>query len=182
MIAAQIEEYAKSRGFHPHSTARWLGWRPEAAAALYRLAVSLKMGESHLRDFMDWLEEISLRDSRPIDAILDQKPILDIETAPRLGRADKLKRIKEEIRRLRYPRLAWAEDRVRERIRSLKLDRRIELAAAPGLEGGELHVAFRASSQEEFKALAAALLDAASKEPIQEAFTCLSGRAPAGSD
>jgi hypothetical protein len=139
--------------------------------------VELKIGENHLRDLMDWLEEIALRDGRAIDAVLADKGITDIETNPRLGRADKLKRIKDEIRRRRFPRLAYTEDAIRARIVELKLHPEIILSVSPGLEGGRLRVEFSASSQEELKQLAARLADAADKESAKEAFALLAGQA-----
>lgn len=173
----QVREYAKARGFHPRTLARWLGWEPPASAALCRLALALKIGENHLRDLMDWLEEIALRDGRAIDAILAHRVIADIQTDPRLGRADKLKRIKEEVRRQRFPRLAQTEDALRARIAALKLPPEITLSAPIGLEGGRLRVEFSASSQQELKRLAAKLADAADEAAAREAFALLAGTA-----
>ena len=110
MLEAQICQYAQRKGFHPRTLERWLDWDQPDRDALFRLAISLKIGENHLRDLMDWLEEIRLRDQSKIREILASKPITDVESDSRLGRADKLKRIKEEIRRLRFPRLAQTED------------------------------------------------------------------------
>lgn len=173
----QIREYAEARGFHPQTLARWLGWEQPASTALCRLALAFKIGENHLRDLMDWLEEIALRDGCAIDAILAGKTIADIETDPRLGRADKLKRIKEELRRQRFPRLARTEDAVRACILELKLQPDITLAAPAGLEGGRLRVEFSASSQQELKKLAAKLAEAADREAVREAFALLAGAA-----
>jgi len=173
----QVREYAKARGFHPRTLARWLGWEPPASAALCRLALELKIGENHLRDLMDWLEEIALRDDRAIDTILADRVIADIQTDPRLGRADKLKRIKEEVRRQRFPRLAQTEDELRARIAALKLQPEITLSAPIGLEGGRLRVEFSASSQQELKRLTAKLADAANQEAVREAFALLAGTA-----
>ena len=156
-----------------------MGWETPASAALCRLALALKIGENHLRDLMDWLEEIALRDGRTIDAILADRVIVDIQTDPRLGRADMLKRIKEEVRRKRFPRLAQTEDALRARIAELKLPLEITLSAPIGLEGGRLRVEFSAASQQELKRLAAKLADAAGKEAVGEAFALLAGR-PAG--
>jgi hypothetical protein len=173
----QVREYARARGFRPQIVARWLAWAPPASAALCRLALALKIGENHLRDLMDWLEEIELRDGRAIDAILADKVIADIETDPRLGRADKLKRIKEELRRQRFPRLARVEDAIRKRIQELKLQPEITVTAPAGLEGGSLRIECRASSRQELKRLAAKLAEAADHEAAREVFALLAGAA-----
>jgi hypothetical protein len=169
----RVQAYARARGLRPQTIERWLGWDPAASAALCRLAVALKIGENHLRDLMDWLEEIALRDGRAIDAILAEKFISGIETDPRLGRADKLKRIKDAIRRRRFPRLACAEDAIRAQIIELKLQPEIILSASPGLEGGRLRVEFSASSQEELKKIVARLADAADNARVNEVFALL---------
>jgi ParB family chromosome partitioning protein len=175
MMQEQILEHAKARGFHPQTLARLLGWDPKASAALGLIVVALKIGENHLRDLMDWLEEIALRDNCGIEVILADKAIAEINSDPRLGRADKLKRFKDLIRRRRFPRLAQTEDMLRARIAELKLQPDIILSVPVGLEGGCLQVEFSASSQEELQQLAARLVAAAGKDATREAFTLLAG-------
>jgi hypothetical protein len=176
MSEPQIRDYARGKGFHPQTLERWLAWSELDRDRLWRVAYALKVGENHLRDLMDWLEEIALRDAVSIHEILSRGELNDIETDPRLGRADKLKRIKEQIRRLRFPRLAEAEDALRTRIQELKLHPGIRLSVPVGLEGANLHVEFSASSPQQLKTLAAKLLEAASKELMGEVFALLSGQ------
>ena len=177
MAENAIREYANSRGFHRQTLDRWLDWQPSDQDALEEIAVSLKISENHLRDLMDWLEEISLRDDSNISAILNRPAIDSIKTDPRLGRADKLKRIKEQIRRWRFPRLAAIEESIRVKIQALKLPAEINLSVPPGLEGGRVHVSFSAGSQREFDKLAQRLSDAGSSDIIAEIFASLSGGA-----
>ena len=177
MLEAQICQYAQCKGFHPRTLERWLDWDQPDRDALFRLAISLKIGENHLRDLMDWLEEIRLRDQSKIREILASKPITDVESDPRLGRADKLKRIKEEIRRLRFPRLAQTEDSIRARIQELKLHPEIRLTVPPGLEGGRLQIALSASSHDELRRLTVKLANAADKDLVREIFGFLTGPA-----
>ena len=177
MSEMEIRQYAKDRGFHPQTLDRWLGWDQFARDALLRLAVGLKVGENHLRDLMDWVEEIALRDQTSIADTLARKPIFDIESDPRLGRADKLKRVKEELRRLRFPRLAQIEDSIRVRIQELKLHPEIRLTVPQGLEGGKLRVEFSASTPEELKKLTVKLVEATGADSIRDIFALLAGEA-----
>jgi len=177
MSETEIRQYATEKGFHPQTLDRWLGWDQLARDTLLRLAVGLKVGENHLRDFMDWLEEIALRDQSTIAEILAKKPIVDIESDPRLGRADKLKRVKEELRRLRFPRLTQIEDSIRVRIQELKLHPEIRLTVPPGLEGGKLRVELSASTTEELKKLTVKLADATDANSMGEIFALLAGEA-----
>lgn len=157
---------------------RWLGWQPSDRAALAELVFALKIGENHLRDMMDWLEEIALRDEAPIHQVLGRKIVGDITTDPRLGRADKLKRVKEQVRRWRFPRLAETEDAIRTKIQALKLHPGVRLSVPPGLEGGRLQVEFSAASHEELKQLTVKLSDALEKTAMAEIFELLSGARP----
>lgn len=124
---------------------------------------------------MDWLEEISLRDRQSIHAILTSKAIGDSATDPRLGRVDRLKRIKEQIRRLRFPRLAETEDAIRAKIQELKLHPAIRVTVPPGLEGGQLRVEFSAANHAELKQLATKLIEATDKASMPEIFDLLAG-------
>ena len=125
---------------------------------------------------MDWLEEIALRDRQSIHAILTSKPIDDSATDPRLGRPDKLKRIKEQLRRLRFPRLAETEDAIRGKILDLKLHPEIRVTVPPGLEGGLLRIEFAAASHADLKQLATKLTEAADKDSMAEIFDLLGGQ------
>ncbi len=178
MSEPEIREYAKEKAFHPQTVARWLAWEQPDRDALYRLALRLKIGENHLRDLMDWLEEISLRDGVRIRQILGNGAVADVTSDPRLARADKLKRIKDQVRRLRFPRLAQTEDWIRARIQELKLQPEIRLTVPAGLEGGRLRVAFDAASQDELQRSIAKLADATGRQAMREIFGMLAGRTP----
>ena len=142
--------------------------------ALATLALSHKISENHLREMMDWLEEISLRDGKSIQDILAEKAIHDASTDPRLGRADRLKRIKEQLRRRRYPRLAQTEDLIRTHINALKLHPEIHLSVMPGLEGG-LKIEFEPANIADLRAAVAKLSKAMSLRPVAAIFELLSG-------
>jgi hypothetical protein len=176
MSESAIRDYAKAKGFHTQTLERWLSWAPPDRDAFEEVIVSLRISENHLRDLMDWLEEISLRDEVKIADLLASKTIVDIKTDPRLGRADRLKRVKGQLRRLRFPRLAGAEDSVRERIQALKLPADIRLSVPPGLEGGRLQVEFSAASLADFRSLADKLCAAAMSDFVRDIFQLLSGQ------
>lgn len=177
MLEQEIREYAATKGFHPQTVARLLNWQADDTAALARLVLMLKISENHLRELMDWLEEISLREQKSINAILVSRTIEDSATHPRAGRADRLKRVKEQIRRMRFPRLAETEDAVEAKIHALKLHPEVRLSVPPGLEGGRLHVEFVAASHAAFKQLAERLTEAADNSVMTEIYDLLAGRA-----
>ena len=179
MTAETIQRYALSKGFHPQIKERWLSWDANDGAALLEVAVSLKAGENHLRDLMDWLEEIALRDGIAIGEVLQSKTISNIRTDPRLGRADRLKRIKNQIRRIRLPRLSQIEDSIQSKIRQLKLPSAVKVSVPAGLEGGDLQIEFTAASPAEFKSILAKLGVAAESESWAEIYVLLNSAANA---
>ena len=124
---------------------------------------------------MDCLEEIALREGEPIEKILAAKTIYDASTDPRLGRADRLKRIKEQLRRRRYPRLAQTEDVIHSHINGLKLHPAIRLSVAPGLEGGQVKIEFQAGSLAEYEAALTKLSEIKPLGPLAAIFRLLSG-------
>jgi len=137
------------------------------------LALALKISENHLRDLMDWSEEIASRDCVAVATIFADRVFGDIATDPRLGRADKVKKIKDNLRRMRFPRLARAEDEIQEKIGVFKLQPEIRMTVPPGLEGGKLHVEFSVTNQQDFKRLAGKLAAAAEKNVASEIFMLL---------
>ena len=175
MTAQSIQEYALSRSFHPKTRERWLSWNTADGAALLEVALALKAGENHLRDLMDYLEEIALRDGITIGELLQSKTITDIRTDPRLGRADRLKRIKDQIRRVRFPRLSQIEDLIQSKIRQLKLPRGVKVSVPVGLEGGDLQIEFAAGSPAEFKGILTMLAAAAERDTLAEIYVLLNG-------
>jgi len=177
MTELTIQEYALSKGLHPQFLQRWLNWNPKDGAALLDIAVSLKAGENHLRDLMDWSEEIALRDGIVICEVLANKAISEIRTDPRLGRADRLKRIKALVRRMRFPRLSQIEDSIQLRIRGLKLPPSVRLSVPAGLEGGDLKIEFTAGSPAELKSILAKLSAAAESDSLAEIYILLKGDA-----
>lgn len=138
------------------------------------------MGENHFRDFLDWLEEIALRDGTSVCEILRGRTLLEISSDPRLGRNDKLKRIKQEVRRLRFPRLTRIEGEIQNRIREMKFKRQIQIKVPLGLEGGALAVRVSATSYDELRQLVTELGQALEREPMREIFALLGNEEDAG--
>jgi|SRR5262245_28259333 len=169
-------DYARKRGFHEQTVKRLLSLAEEDQRALMDMVAALKIGHNHVRDLLDWLDEIVLRDGGSIAAILGRAPFCEILTDPRLGRSDKLKRAKEELRRLRFPRLSQIEAEIASRVRVLKLGPQIQVGTPPGLEGGFLTVQLKVTSREDLKKLVAELAQAAEKPEIDEIFEFLGGR------
>ena len=160
-----IADYARERGIRPQDVQRWLALAEPDQAAMLRLARTLRLGGNHFNDFLDWCEEISLRDGCSVAAVIGGQEMAPTLSDSRMGRNDKLKHAKEALRRLRYPRLTHIEDEVSRKLRSLKHDPRIRITVAPGLEGG-LKVELQAGSVDALARLAREGIDLAEGEAV----------------
>ena len=169
----EIQTYCRMRGFSLRIEARWLALNDADRASLFDLMQEVKAGENHLKDVLDWLEEIALRDGVGIATLV--KNLSATIDDPRLGRNDKLKRVKDELRRLRFPRLARVEDEIQRRVRELKLAKGISLTVPVGLEGGSVTVKIEAGSADEMRALVRSVAGAVESGPMNEIFALLHG-------
>lgn len=174
MIDQQIQAYCRSKSFHPKTQERWLGLSEADREALLQLAEALKAGENHFKDLLDSFEEIALRDGIGIATLL-REDLSRITSDPRLGRNDKLKRLKEELWRLRFPRLAHIEMEIQRRVREMKLNQQMQVSVPPGLESGAVTVQVKATDCDEMKRLIGDLVRLSEGEQMKQIFALLRG-------
>ena len=175
----EITNYGRERGIHAQDVQRWLELGEADQRALLQLVRNLRLGGNHFNDFLDWCVEISLRDGCSIASVIDGDELAPTLSDSRMGRNDRLKHAKEALRRLRYPRLTRIEDEVRRRLRSLKLDPRIRITVAPGLEGG-LKVELQAGGVDALARLAREVESLAEDDTAREVFALMEGKEDAG--
>jgi hypothetical protein len=92
-----------------------------------------------------------------------------------LGRSDRIKMLKACLRRLRYPQLSAAEDRVAELTRELGLPGGTRLEVPEFLEGDAVTVTLRAKSAADLRAKASRLAEAVAQPQCEEIFAILEG-------
>ena len=180
MVDQTMLEYCREKGYHNQTLDRWLSLVEDDREALLDLALGLKLGENHLRDFLDWLEEVALRDGTSLGKILRGERVSSLLSDPRLTRSDKLKRAKGEVRRLRFPRLAHIEGEIQRRLQELKLKPQLRISVPPALEGEGLTVEVKAASYEELKQLVEELRETLERASLKEIFALLRGEGDVG--
>ena len=149
-LEAQLAAYARRKRLNATTLRRWQAWPTEDQAALLTCAQELQLGENHLKDFLDWLEEIALRDETAIQAVLEQSAILNA-LAAQGSRNDKLKAVKTALRKMRYPRLTQLETSARDALKALDLGRSVQISFPPAFEGDEITVTFHARNTPELQ-------------------------------
>lgn len=170
--AEQIFTYAQQKRLNPQTLARWQAWTESDQAALFALVDELQLGENHLRDFLDWCEECVLRDGGTIAELLVRSEIRQPLTA-KLGRNDKLKVVKEALRKIRYPRLSRLEEDLRVVVKALDLGGRVRISLPPSLEGDEITVEIKARNVKELEESLARLRQRLANGTFQQLFALL---------
>ena len=144
----QIVTYAQEKRLSPQTLARWKAWSEEDQVALLTVVQELQLGENHLRDFLDWLEEIRARDGGTVRELLSRGDIHH-PLHTKLSRNDKLKAVKDALRKIRYPHLSRLEEELRSAVKALDLGNRIQVSFPPSLEGEEITVELKARNLKE---------------------------------
>lgn len=143
-----LATYAQQKHLNPQTLGRWQAWTEPDHKALWEFVQELQLGENHLHDFLDWCEEIALRDGRTIADLLS-KPELRHPLDAKLGRNDKLKAVKDALRKLRYPRLSRLEEDLRAAVKALDLGRQVQVSFPPSLEGDDITIEIKARNVKE---------------------------------
>jgi hypothetical protein len=141
-----ICNFARERRYSTATVERWLALDPPDGRALLELAQELRLGENQLRAVWEWAEEIARRDYISLIQVLTLEPVAAARRSRTIGRNDKLKLVKAALRRLRFPQLAAAEERLAALVRELDLPCNIRLTFPEFLEGDEVRIEIAADS------------------------------------
>ena len=151
---------------------RTTGWTNAERVELAHVVDELRPSARHLTDILDWIDDLAARDgARPGDVLA--APALRTALASGVSAPERLKRWKEALRRLRYPRLSAREEAVAGAIRALALDRTTSIEPPPALEGGVVTVSIRARSAAELAAALARIGDRLARGDIERLFALL---------
>lgn len=137
--AQRIAAYAQRKRLSGTTLARWQAWPATDQAALFSLLQDLQCGENHLKDLLDWFEEVATRDEQTVADILERRELRSARATPG-SRHDKLKAVKTRLRKIRYPHLTRLEENVRQAVKALDLGRTGQLSFPSDFEGDEVTV------------------------------------------
>lgn len=169
-----IHAYAHTKHFSPAMLERWLGCAQPDQEALLCVAEALRLGENQFRDVFDQAQEIAARRQCDIAAVLGMAPIRDV-LARGLGRNEAVRALKQSLRRLRFPQLVAAEERLAAVTKALGLPSGVELRLPENLEGEEISLQVRAKSARQLRERVAGLTAALRRVEVDEIFRVLEG-------
>jgi hypothetical protein len=171
-VTAAIAAYATFRRFSAATLQRWQRLADEDQRALLDLAQRLRLGENQFRDFLDWSEEIALRDRCSLAAVW-RREVLATVLARDLGRNEMIHALKAALRALRFPQLAATEERIAELIKRLDLPRDSQLQVPLNLEGDAVRLELHSRSAAALRDQVAALQRALTQPELDEIFRLL---------
>jgi hypothetical protein len=151
---------------------RTAAWTDAERTALAVVVEALRPSQRHLGDALDWLDDIAARDGVRPAAVLAAPTLAGALASP--GSApDRLKRWKEALRRLRYPRLVAREQAFAAAVRALELGRGVAIAPPAALEGGMVILTIRAGSAAELDAILVRLVGAGARGDLVRLFALI---------
>jgi len=152
--------------------ARTATWAADARAALATLVDALKPSTRHLGDILDWLDDIAARDGVAASVTLDDAELRRI-VASGASAPERLKRWKERLRRLRYPRLAAREQAIVAELRAMDCGPSVTITPPAALEGGMVTVTIRVRSAAELGAALQRLWERLERREVERLFALL---------
>lgn len=171
-LSEAIRALARERRYSPAFVERWLALAEPDARACFELADGLKLGENQLRDLWQWADDIGARDASTLADVFGHDDIRRVMARP-LGRADRLKAVKDALRRRRFPQLLAQEEKLAALADKLALPRGVRLTWPDMLEGDSLRIEFAATDPATLAALARAVAEAAARPECAAMFALL---------
>lgn len=173
-LSRRVDDFAAAHRLPAPLLEQWRGLAGADAAAVADLAERLRLGENHLRDVLEWADEIAIRDGSSIAAVLAAEP-LRAALGRDLGRNEAIKAVREALRRLRFPRLVETEERLARQVRELRLPPNVRLVLPANLNDTEVRVEIRAGDAEALRAAVDSLRAAVQRRELAELFALMNG-------
>ena len=145
----------------------FLRFSPQERITLSQLITRLKLSKSKQVELIENYAVIKERDGLNIESILKSEEVNEIFSDQKIGLVTQGDRIRDYVRKLRYPRLTKAEENFQKKKENLKL-KGIDLIPSPYFEGEEFRISFSFTTVDEFKKRLALLQTIAEKEELKE--------------
>jgi len=121
-----------------------------SSRGVLELLAPLGVNDNQMRDMLDLLEDTAARRRTTVADVIAAPEVAAVRDRE-LGRSDKIKMLKACLRRLRYPQLTAALDRIAALRSELGLPRGCSIRLPENLEGDEVVLTIRATSVEQLR-------------------------------
>ncbi|NOY77548.1 MAG: ParB N-terminal domain-containing protein [Calditrichaeota bacterium] len=136
--------------------------------AMVRLFQSLNLGKNRQKEFFALLRDVALLEKSTLAELLQREEITQILGDESISLGQKTQRVRERLRRWRYPNLTKTEVRFRDILRGLRLPPGIQLRPPQNFEGDKFRLEFQFRTPEEFARTVAKLQAISESDQLQE--------------
>jgi ParB family chromosome partitioning protein len=142
---------------------------PEDLTAVEPLFATLSWSRGNAVNVLAWIREVCVRDGVSVAVVLDGLGLEQVLAAG-LSPKDAMSRITQEVRRLRYPRLAGMERDFAETARKVSAGTRWRLTQLDFFESDAVELSVRVTSADELRAAGAEFVRMAAREDLDDLF------------
>lgn len=168
-----VARFCARKGVALRESSLWANFPTEGQQAILVLVRAVKPGQNLMRNYLQLLGEIALRDSLPVQDILIDKGIRDVMLDPQMSKSGGREIVHRILRQKRNPVMRKIEKDFHSARKELKLPEEVSLEPPPFFEGDFFTVSFKIKSAGEFKRKAEALHEASRKPAAGKLFGVL---------
>ncbi len=143
--------------------------------AVFTLISRLKIGLNKLKELLTDLDEIALRDECTLSQVIEGSDVQHILNNEKLPGPQKIERIRQCIRKKRYPHFTQLEQAYQTSLKALHLSHGIQLKTDRFFEDDRLTATFRFSTPEQLKTTAEELLKLSEQAELQNVLSMIQG-------
>jgi hypothetical protein len=151
-VDRRLLRWANTKALPPAYVQKWLALDERGRARLLEIAENLKMHTGQVVAAITLLEEIAIREGRDAGEILASPSLRRVLNSAGSG-PGRARTLLDELRRLRYPRLRRAVERLAKEVAALKLPPGIKIVLPHDLASDEVRVEIVAHGSAEMEQL-----------------------------
>ena len=167
-LEGEIKEIAHRRDYPLKLLVRWLKFPTDDTMSIYSLVSGARFGSGAAVEVMNIVREITIRDEIPVEEILKIGEVDSILQNEAITPNEKVERIREALRRLRYPNLHRLEGEFARRVSALKITRGEYLTHPPYFEGDFLSFSLKFKDTDELKRMGESIVEMADEEDMEK--------------
>jgi ParB family chromosome partitioning protein len=146
----------------------FLELKPETRRLVMTILVPL--GQNKQKEILEDLQEVSQRENIPAEEILKSREILSIQNSDKLSPLQKADRIRNWLRKRRYPSFSSWKESFDSTLRKMRWPKEIVLKHSPFFEDEDISVAFSFKNKKEFEESISKLKQLASQKEFNKMF------------
>lgn len=167
-LSDKIKVLAHHRRYPTKVLARWLDFAADDRKQIAKLISSAHFGSGATMEILNLLFELTTRDEASVEVILENdrtKAIMDDE---KLSQNERGERLREAMKKLRYPMLEELERKFKKWAEDLKIPKGAKIRHTPYFEGDTLELSLNFKDTKGLKEMGKFLVEASEREEMSK--------------